>query len=1144
MSAPNIATSAPGPTPADIAKAFCDRAAVVGAFDPWALLAAVAPSLDDIAVEDAVLSLVSPQVEEVMEGTAVLWRLKPEPRREALDRLAARKLLDGVITAARPRPQDLFGAYLQSTLVNGAPTLTVSKRAASDDELRLQALALDFAEPIPALKPKAAKPGVLDPRILIARRAERNRQNHVAPQQLIGRDAEAAALDRYVVDGSVIAPLSRLPKPAGTLLGLRPLLLTGIGGSGKSALVADLMRRTQGSDWSGPIVVCLDFDQRTIALGGEREWLNEVTRQIGFMRPVLDGLLARVRSETRQHIDTVLRDRERIERLSGTEGLAIFAAMRARLAEVLSDGVLADDTLVMILDTFEEILVRSDLEGPDPEQEPFGQVLAFVDSLARLAGPDGRPLIGAVRAVAAGRVAPFPSDDVRLARWFEAHDEVGELDVHSAAELLRTWGSKRVFTAARALRLAKGLPCYPLILKLLVAFAEHRTGRELDSLIEGPQSESLLGTEVATRALYSRFLERLKDHRITDPTTGEERVVHASDLRKLAYPGLALPVVTPRLIREVLAVPTGLGVIGEQRARDLFTALSREVWMVERSSSHGDAVRHVPALRRIMLPMLNGDLTQGANAQGALSERGRDVHRAAAAWYRGAGAGEPDAPAMAGYHEAFLGEVEALRDDVQLVRRVLDVAGDDISAMPVTARALLRREDVSAARLSAVETAALPEPERRSAEAEQQQRRLKAGVRSRPKSAPDALAPPDAAGRYRTQVEEALASPPPQTRRQVNVLADRQIAQIVEAHFAEGDFAGVLEQALPAVVELGAAASNQPPLNLDETGDLITHWVWKWALACLATGTGDERLLRWMIPTLDQRMSRDASPPDGVIAWLVMATVALGRAPSFARDILRQDAPVLAQVLLLPPRSTWDLRRHVLISHLPDAPPPGLPRSPQIALSPLCLAGLWPRIALPQDEMVDGPGALVTLPSGVKDRLVAFARQRPLMSAIVKGLEEWSALGETGRLWSRGDRPPADADLPANLRPATGLLLRGRMPEFSDLVRVALGDVAREQPEALAGAVLELQGLATFWPADLSYDAMQVFRMNWREAEYLLSYLVIFADLAGLTGHLFALLARRTVTGKRFQDVARLVSAYERLLLAPFGAEGALPAPQ
>ncbi|MFG1362835.1 hypothetical protein [Xanthobacter versatilis] len=139
MSAPNIATSAPGPTPADIAKAFCDRAAVVGAFDPWALLAAVAPSLDDIAVEDAVLSLVSPQVEEVMEGTAVLWRLKPEPRREALDRLAARKLLDGVITAARPRPQDLFGAYLQSTLVNGAPTLTVSKRAASDDELRLQA---------------------------------------------------------------------------------------------------------------------------------------------------------------------------------------------------------------------------------------------------------------------------------------------------------------------------------------------------------------------------------------------------------------------------------------------------------------------------------------------------------------------------------------------------------------------------------------------------------------------------------------------------------------------------------------------------------------------------------------------------------------------------------------------------------------------------------------------------------------------------------------------------------------------------------------------------------------------------------------------------------------------------------------------
>ncbi len=1146
MSAPD--TPAAGPkSPAEIAEAVCERAAVVGAFDPWVLLAAVAPGLD-MAVEDAVLSLVSPRVEEVAEGASVLWRLKPEPRREALDRLAARSVLAGVIAATRPRGQDRFGTYLQSTLVSGAPLPAASKHAASDDELRLQALALDFAQPIPALKPKAATRSTLDPRIEIARRAERSRQNYVAPDRLVGRDGEAAALDRYVVDGAVIAPLSRLPQPDAPPLGLRPLLLTGIGGSGKSALVADLMRRTQGSDWSGPIVVCLDFDQRSIALGGEREWLNEVTRQIGFMRPALDGPMARVRSETRRHLDTLLKDRARIERLSGTEGLVVFAAMRARLLEALGDGLLADDTLVVILDTFEEILVRSDLEGPDQEQEPFGLVLAFVDSLARLVGPNGRPLIGAVRAVAAGRVAPFPGDTARLARWFEAHDEVGELDVHSAAELLREWGDKRIFTAARALRLANALPRYPLVLRLLTAFARNCTGKELDDLVSGPQAGTLLGTEVATRALYSRFLERLNDHQITDPKTGEVRIVRAADLRKLAHPGLALPVVTPRLIREVLAAPTGLGAVSAQRARDLFAALSREVWLVERAAS-ADAVRHVPALRRIMLPMLNGDLTQDENAAGPRRDRVRAVHRAAAAWYRAAGAGEPDAPAMAAYHEAFLGEVEALRADPALARRVLDVAGGDISAMPVAARALLRREDVSAAGLSALETAALPETERRSAVALQQQRRVKAGLTSRPRAMAAAAPAPDRLEGYREQMEAALADPQPQpqARPQALVLADPEIARGVEACFAEGDFVGVLEHALPAVIELGAGAADDAPLDLVVTDDMITHWVWKWALACLATGAGDERLLHRAQPRPFISGSKRAPSADSVEAWILAATVALGRAPSFARDGLDPNLPFPGAVVSISPRSTWDLRRLALSRHQVDSRFLVLPSSWRMELAPLCLAGLWPKIVRPNGDVLDGPEVLLTLPSSVRGRLDAFARQRPLMSWIVKALEAWSAVGESGVF-----APPAAAvssgetvlPLPEPLLPAAGLLLRGRMPELSDPVRFALGDVARESPDGLASAVLELQGLATFWPADLSYDAMQVFRMNFREAEYLLSYLVTFCDLAGLTGHLFTLLASRTVPSQRFTDVARLVAAYERLLLSPFGAEGALPAPQ
>lgn len=1158
MSAPKDDPAAERRTPAEIAAALCEKASVVGAFDPWAMLAEVAPGLADAAVEDLVLSAVAPQVEEVPEGAEVLWRLRPEPRREVLGGLAARDALKAVIAATRPRALDRFGGYLQSALLTGAATPAAARRHASDADLPLQALALDFAHPIGVQKPAPARAGVtakpqpLDPRIEIARRAERSRQDYVAPQRLIGRDGEAAALDRYVADGAVIAPLSRLPTPAGAPPRLRPLLLTGIGGSGKSALVADLMRRTQGADWSGPIVVCLDFDQRGIALGGEREWLNEVTRQMGFMRPTLDGPLAVVRSETRQRLDALLKDREGFDRLSGTEGLSVFATMRARLAQVLADDAsapsLARDTLVVVLDTFEEILVRSDLAGPDPEQEPFGLVLAFVDSLARLSGPDGKPILGAVRAVAAGRVAPFADDPARLGQWFEAHNEVGELDLHSAAEFLRLRGSKRIFTPERALRLAGAFPRYPLVLILLVAFARGRTARDLDSLTRGLGPDHLLGTEAATRALYSRFLERLKDHRITDPKTGDDRVVSAADLRRIAHPGLALPVVTPRLIREVLAEPTGLGPIDAARARDLFTALSREVWLVERAAA-ADAIRHVPALRRIMLPMLNGDVPLAQAADTKLCERVRAVHRAAAAWYRAAGSGEPEARAMAAYHEVFLGEVTALEHDPVLARQVLDVAGDDIYAMPIDARALLRREDVSAAGLSAAETVALPAAERRSAEAARQQRRTKAGVSLRfLGSMPlEAAAPMDSLSTYREAVEAGLAERGG-GRRQAEVLADRELAQFVEARFAEADFQGVLAHALPAVIDLVADAGDDPPLDM--VGDIVTHWVWKWALSCLATGTGDERLLRWATPAGVRSIGRGGQH-DGAVAVLLAATVALGRAPSFAAGEV--DRVELAGAGTLPSASragpdlrrplatTSDLRRRSLLRHMAGDLAPSLPASSTIALAPLCLAGLWRRVARRGGAPLDGPAALLTLPAEISEPLRDFAGRPPLMGEVLKLLDYCTRYVDPARLWDRADRRSGEAPLPPELRPAAGLLLRGRMPELNDPVRTALGDVARADPGRLAEAVAELERLAAFWPVDVGADAIADTDLRSREADYLLSQLVIFTDLAGLTGHLFALLEPSSVSGSRFRDVARLVAAYEGLLLAPFDAEGLLP---
>ncbi|AZO73500.1 ATP-binding protein [Mesorhizobium sp. M1D.F.Ca.ET.043.01.1.1] len=1125
-------------SPEVIADAVCRRAAVVGTFDPSRLLAEVAPGQRDEAVEDRIFSVLSASIEEVVVGKDVLWRLQTEARHRALKELVARDELDLTIALAKPQAGDRFGQILQATLREGAAGSGLSMQRMSADDLMLQALALDFARSLPTRNTTVAQGPEMDPRILLARKAERRRQDYVAPAKLFGRDRDVAALDSYVADGSVSWPLMGLDLPAGEPHRLRPLLLTGIGGSGKSALVADLMRRTQRQDWSGPIVVCLDFDQKNVALGGEREWLNELTRQIGFARPALDAALSKVRAEARQHLHRLAQQRDGVERLTGTDNLLVVSTMREELQKALSGRALAAETLVLIVDTFEEVLVRSDMSAETISQEPFGLVLAFIDSLSKLVSPNGSMIFGAVRSVVAGRAPPFP-DQALSARWFDAHLEVGELDVAAAIDFLRARADRRVFTRARAQRIVEALPRFPLILILLAAFARGREASEIDLIVGTAQGAGVLSAAASTRVLYSRFLDRLKDHTIRD--SKGERVVPRGSLVRLAHPGLALNIVTPALIRHVLAVPTGLGEIDDQQAADLFGALSREVWLVERVGAN--AVRHIPVLRRIMLPMLNGDLTPSENANIAMRETVRAVHRTAAEWYRTAGANDPDAIALAAYHDAFLGEVGILASDQSLVRRVLDIAGDDVSAMPIEARAILRREKGSDEALSVAEAASFPVAQRSMVDAARGARRTRRGTSSR-------QAILDQAEEDDTIQFEALlgsgdfkVSPVGlQARDQFEVLLDEETSQRIESSFAEANFERVLLDGAHAVAALRDNPLEDPPF--DRLGDVTSHWTWKWALSCLATGSVDESMLKWVAAAPHPVNAPSATPPFrvGTLLSLAVATVALGRAPSFVNEPSYRNAIATSPVLDgiptysvlegAPMYSILSLRLRALARYWDKSRALTTLRPFEVKPRLLRLVALWSQIR-------DASGlssAYAEMPASLRLHLMTFDSNPPHSSelGLLDECEENVIFSAEGS-WSTQPRVPMTAQR------ALGLLLRGRSPELYDPIRAALGDVVAADSSSFAQAIADIAGLAPFWPTDLIPGMFHESGASLREVDYLLARLVAFLDLAGLISQLFSALEQRTITGRRCRTVAKLVQAYDALLLAPYDAADQLP---
>jgi AAA ATPase domain len=422
----------------------------------------------------------------------------------------------------------------------------------------------------------------------------------------IGRREELARLKAYLGPRRTEGPLGLHGNPA--------LLVHGVGGMGKSALVARFVKDLiEANERPKPIWAYLDFDRPTLqpqpvapdlpqsALRA-RLVLQDLVRQFGAQRTDLRSLLEYDVTFAQQAVKAA-----GLESFAGED----YLSGGYKLAETLQ-RVVGDAPIVIVLDTFEEVERR----GPTDAQ----QLHELFDKLASA--------LPTFRLVVSGRT---PAISFRTS--LENELSVGELTEDDAREVLQHFilaeGGEGVVRPDSAKIVWEIVGRSPLSLRLAARAVADEGIDALTDVARRAQTLGRIRTEFIRGFLYHRIIDHLRapNPRLRDP------------LKAVARAGLVLRQITRPAIEHVL-----LPVVGRDPslAGPLFEALSRESALVRRLDANTLGVRE--ELRGPALSALK------------LDDAGlvRRLHEQAAAFYAGGSVGED--PVEAVFHYLAAGE--------------------------------------------------------------------------------------------------------------------------------------------------------------------------------------------------------------------------------------------------------------------------------------------------------------------------------------------------------------------------------------------------------------------------------------------------------------------------------------------------------
>ncbi|MFI6001473.1 hypothetical protein ACIA98_13775 [Streptomyces sp. NPDC051366] len=573
----------PQPTVPDRRRAYREAASLLAEFDPTQLrLPGEGESSGRAALElvhDCTCLRSQPRTS---------WVLKQEVRETALRGLAgpeaARLGLEANLgqVPEGPGPERFALAYL-----SGAPPAL--------GEQDVEGLA-DILQAVLWLAQIPHATGIPDPehvQQLLERARLREPLERLVRGRFCGRAAELDELRAYVGLHPPPEPAAPPPDGAGSvhepvreLVKDPPLLIHGLGGTGKSTLLA---RFLLDLPYDFPFAY-VDFERPTLSVHEPVTLVADIARQLGIQYPehrtAFDALAgeceetARTQREEQNTVDELYQ--LSTTRSGAGRGAAEQFHSRARARETdlvrrvgaclvqavasAGGGAEGGPPLVIVIDSFEEAQYRAN--------PVLGRMWAIWSVLR-----EGYPRLRFIVAGRAGVHHPAQAAEPKTIA-------LGDLEPDAAVDLLMSSGIEDE-GVARAL--AERVGGHPLSLKL-AAQAAVLAGQEAGSL----------GELVESLPARRRYFYRKVDQMLVQGILYDRILKHIADVqaRALAQAGLALRTITPELIRDVLAPACGLDVDSPEQARRLFGRLARLDLM---EPAGPGALRHRSDLRAIML---------------------------------------------------------------------------------------------------------------------------------------------------------------------------------------------------------------------------------------------------------------------------------------------------------------------------------------------------------------------------------------------------------------------------------------------------------------------------------------------------------------------------------------------------------------
>lgn len=388
----------------------------------------------------------------------------------------------------------------------------------------------------------------------------------------VGREAELRQLRKFVDVLASRGLLESVQRGYSRVVNdeSRAMVLSGIGGVGKSTLVAKFLVDHAADEVSSPRLVFsyLDFDRAAISGLQPATLLLELLRQLACQLPHAKPALDQLRTQVQENVAKVAAlpsfsgddvssaqaglPRELIDRSQ----MNLYLELLARSLNEVHDK----RVILVVLDTFEEVQLLGD--------EATVRVEEFIEDLLR-----ALPLM---RVLVAGR------------------DEADGFFRSSARLVLKGFGDK---PSRRAFLETRGVPR-----KLSEQIAAQAGGRPLALLLA-----ARLVSEYKENSLDLSWMERFKarlDETLTEGILYERILQHIPDerLRRIAHPGLVLRRLDADAIVHVLAPTLGLGDMSLEAAGQLLDLLRRQRDLV-RVEPDGSVV-HRPDVRGQMLQLM------------------------------------------------------------------------------------------------------------------------------------------------------------------------------------------------------------------------------------------------------------------------------------------------------------------------------------------------------------------------------------------------------------------------------------------------------------------------------------------------------------------------------------------------------------